>query len=197
MGTPIGQAAGMTQDRDMDEPPAQKNGPRYGPLLTIAVAILALFGAVSRVGKPQAGDGLLHLDLSATQRLDTERLRAEEERLRAIVTLGAVATREMPAEQPVAGVRLEANPMPPERGEFDIAAVSPISLSMEHFDPAPEAEPVAPVAVTSEANKTYVVQEGDTWVKVGKKVGKDWKELQKANPGSYSGLRVGMKLKVP
>ncbi len=201
--------------------------PRFGPLLTIAVAILTLFGAASRLGKPSANGGLFALDLSAANRLESERLRAEEERLRTIVTLGALPAAAVPsgaASVPADyAARLDPNPLPPSRGEFDLDTYAPplsatgstaslrpsdapghAGLSMvgqvgdnydrsARFDPAPEADPDAPKA----SPKTYTVQTGDNWVKVAKNVGKRWQDIQKANPASSGGLRVGMKLVIP
>ncbi len=204
----------------------RRSGPRFGPLLTIAVAILTLFGAASRLGKPQAGDGLFALDQSASNRLEQERIRSEEERLRTIVTLGAVPTTAESLRPSGFAARLDLNPVPPSRGDFDLdaytreqlppappaggAPAAPgMSLSIPfagegggavadnydrgaRFDPAPEASPDS-----ARHPKTYTVQSGDNWVKVAQKTGKKWQDLQKANPASSGGLRVGMKLVIP
>jgi hypothetical protein len=211
-----------TEMEDDEETPEQRRakprrgGSRFGPLLTIAVAILTLFGAASRLGKPQSGDGLFSLDLSASNRLEQDRIRSEEERLRTIVTLGAVPT---PADslRPAGFVpQLDPNPLPPERGEFALdlrgeirsrtGEAIPLSMPVsgtggtaenynrgERFDPAPEALPDDGRAHP----KTYTVQSGDNWVKVAQKTGKKWQDVQKANPASSGGLRVGMKLVIP
>lgn len=200
----------------------RRRGPRFGPLLTIAVAILTLFGAASRLGKPQAGDGLFSLDLSASTRLEQDRIRSEEDRLRTIVTLGAVPTTADSLRPSGFAARLDLNPVPPSRGDFDIdaprrgqlppappaeRAPSAAQLSIPlyapgetadnydrdaRFDPAPEASPDR-----AGHPKTYTVQSGDNWVKVAQKTGKRWQDLQKANPASTGGLRVGMKLIIP
>ena len=211
-------------EEDLEETRAKprRNGPRFGPLLTIAVAILTLFGAASRLGKPQSGDGLFTLDLSANNRLEQDRLRSEEDRLRTIVTIGAVPTTTDSLRPSSLTSRLDPNPLPPSRGEFNIdlnarmrdradgqtagrVPVQPhMALSMSgnevadnydrsaRFDPAPEAVPGG-----GQSPKTYTVQAGDNWVKVAQKTGKRWQDLQKANPATTSGLRVGMKLIVP
>lgn len=201
--------------------PRRRSGPRFGPLLTIAVAILTLFGAASRLGKPQSGDGLFSIDLSATKKLEQDRLRAEENRLRTIITIGAEPVASGALRPSNRGLALDPNPLPPSRGEFDIDAYRRGSVMGDHtedrrpipmqsvlplpggdigdnydrsarFDPAPEAIPGG-----APNPKTYTVQAGDTWVKVAQKTGKRWQDLQKANPASSSGLRVGMKLVVP
>ncbi len=219
----------MDDDEESGGAPApRRSAPRFGPLLTIAVAILTLFGAVSRLGKPQPlGDGLLTtLDLSAKTRLDGDRLRSEEERLRTIVSIGATMPSAAPSRHAAPEARLDPAPIPPSRGEFDLgeyrrggdapretAESAPagrastggrVTLSIAgamagnedrppRFDPAPEAAPDA----GDGARKTYTVQAGDTWVKVGEKTGKRWQDVQKANPASNGGLRVGMKLVIP
>lgn len=204
----------------------RRSGPRFGPLLTIAVAILTLFGAVSRLGKPQPlGDGLLAtLDLSAKASLEGDRLRSEEERLRTIVSIGAVASAsDAPRHSPPAA-RLDAHALPPPRGDFDLEeylrggdsarpvsggaapARSPARVTLSiageapgNSDHPPRFDP-APEAVPDAVTKvpqTYTVQPGDTWVKVAEKTGKRWQDVRKANPSSASGLRVGMKLVIP
>ena len=208
-------------EEDLEETRAKprRNGPRFGPLLTIAVAILTLFGAASRLGKPQSGDGLFNFDLSANNRLEQDRLRSEEDRLRTIVTIGAVPTTPDSLRPSSLGSRLDPNPLPPSRGEFDIDAYRRDQVAVQttgrapaqghmvlsipgnevadnydrsaRFDPAPEAVP------GGAPPKTYTVQDGDNWVKVAQKTGKRWQDLQKANPATTNGLRVGMKLVVP
>ncbi len=220
----------MEDDEDRPTPRragSRRHSPRFGPLLTIAVAILTLFGAASRFGKPRPEGGLFSLDLSASTRLEQDRIRSEEERLRTIVTLGAVPTT-VDSLRPAGFVpQLDPNPIPPERGEFaldlrpnpqgsadgapadrDEAPLlsAPLSLPVPgsgeiadnydrsaRFDPAPEASPDN----GRQQPKTYTVQSGDNWVKVAQKTGKRWQDVQKANPASAGGLRVGMKLVIP
>ncbi len=208
----------------------RRSAPRFGPLLTIAVAMLMLFGAVSRLGKPQPlGEGLLgSLDLSAKARLDQDRVRSEEERLRTLVSIGAApSSSAADTGRRTAADRPDQHPLPPVRGDFDLeeylrggetagagapetpagrsATPGLVTLSIAgevagnghrapRFDPAPEA---VPDAGSGGGQKTYTVQPGDNWVKVAERTGKRWQDVQKANPSSSGGLRVGMKLVIP
>lgn len=199
-----------------DTPPRRRRGPRFGPLITIAAAILVLFGAASRLGKPQTANGLFSLDISANTRLEEERLRTEEQRHRTILTLGAVPTTADSLRPRQPGIYNHSAPnsvQPPVRGDFDPYApmpqqmyntrppmqmYAPMDNAPENydrsgpFDPAPEAIPgVRP------AGSTYTVAAGDNWVKIAKATGKRWQDIQKANPTSKNGLRVGMKLILP
>jgi hypothetical protein len=50
------------------------------------------------------------------------------------------------------------------------------------------------------ADRTYVVENGDTWVKIARHTlgdGARWRELLTANAGASGGLRVGMRLVIP
>lgn len=213
-------------DMDDDEeewedtpPPRRQRGPRFGPFITIAAAILVLFGAASRLGKPQTANGLFSLDLSASTRLEEERSRTEELRHKTVVTLGAVPTADSlrPRQPSMYNTHSQPAPVqPPYRGDFDPYAPlapqqrsdglrPPMSMPTRtgdvlennydrsgRFDPAPEAVPGATPAGT-----TYTVAAGDNWVKIAKATGKRWQDIQSANPASQGGLRVGMKLILP
>ncbi|MCD7897077.1 MAG: LysM peptidoglycan-binding domain-containing protein [Planctomycetaceae bacterium] len=207
-------------DEEREAPPRRSSPPRYGPFLTIAVAILMLFGAASRFGKSETGSWL-NLDFLASRSIEQDRLRLQEQRNLTLVTLGAVPTR---APDPGPGPDLAmAAPLqnravlPPSRGEFDLETFEVeqrerqrreqggIQLSMpvqtsptagSGFDPDPAShfDPVPEAQPSVSAGTVYVVREGDNWVKIGKATGKKWQEIQNANSTSKNGLRVGMKL---
>ncbi len=200
--------------------------PRFGPFLTIAVAILMLFGAASRIGKTE-NNSWLNLDLLANKSLEQEHLRLQEQRNTTLITLGAAPVQpQLPAANNNQSFRLDSrNALPPPRGDFDLeeyqnrqrlyeqrqneqrrAALSlPVPTEsasrvqqddqqISHFDPAPEAEPVTTI---KPMGGVYVVADGDNWVKIGKHTGRRWQDIQKANPISMDGLRVGMRLVIP
>ena len=191
--------------------------PRLGSFITIAVAILLLFGAASRMGKSPETAALFNIDFSAGKQLRQEqnRLKSEEERLRTFLTIGAVPVQQPAVIPEQTSAMAAANPEPPYRGEFDIdeqrrlnrTVVSmpvPDSRGQENLrspitepahNPAPEAAP-QPQSRTG----SYVVANGDTWVKIAKSTlgdSKRWQEIQKANPEAQNGLRVGMRLVIP
>ncbi|MDR1744420.1 MAG: LysM peptidoglycan-binding domain-containing protein [Planctomycetota bacterium] len=191
-------------------------GPRFGPFVTIAAAILLLFGAASRWGKTSVDAGWLNLDFLASSSLERESARRQEQRNATLITLGAIPA-PLETNSPPRGLQLSENVLPPERN-VDFYAYqenrrqyeSPAPLSMAaptegnhhpgaseaapRFDPAPEAKP----QVSSESRGgAYVVAQGDNWVKIGKHLGKRWQDIQKANPQANGGLRVGMKLVIP
>lgn len=194
-------------------------GPRFGPFVTIAVAILLLFGAASRIGKPAETGGLLGIDLLASQSLDNERLRLQEQRNTTLVTLGALPAPPEELRPPPRSVRIENQVLPPPRGdvsylEYEERRRPPAPLSLpvptddagslrpdagatapgsSQFDPAPE----APQRPAPPAGGTYVVATGDNWVKIGKATGRKWQDIQRANPQASEGLRVGMRLTIP
>ena len=190
--------------------------PRFGPFLTIAVAILLLFGAASRVGKKNDDRGWLGIDKIAERGLEQESVRREEERNRTIMTLGnKVAVQDSRA--PATGGRLDLNDRvrPPSRldnglgmggGYMPPMPMAPTAAPMNmddydafsegdaggnYFDPAPEAAP------QPRAGNFYVVKTNDNWIKIGKKTGHNWRDIEKINPESRDGLRVGMRLTLP
>lgn len=199
----------------------RRSPPRFGPFVTIAVAILMLFGAASRFGK--TGDNGLwpnfdHLAANYIGGGSQSQAQMQPAAGTTILTLGTE-----PPRQPSRGMALNMRATPPPRGDFDLdrykpqsqtggAGLRPPQLSlpipgqsemennvpgapgMSHFDPAPEARPLAP----EQRNAShYTVTAGDNWVKIGKATGKRWQDIQKANPESQAGLRVGMKLVLP
>ncbi len=208
----------MDDEEQCEEREARRPAvPRFGPFVTIAAAILLLFGAASRVGKTPEDGGWLNFDFLTAKSLENERLRRQEQRTMTLITLGAIPAAD-PAQAPARSVRLQEDALPPQRDvdfhtyqeelERRRNAPAPLSLRMPlednqdydapagatHFDPAPEA-PAQP-APASRAG-TYVVAQGDNWVKIGKHVGKKWQDIQQANPQARDGLRVGMKLTIP
>ncbi len=221
----------MAKDMDFDDedgderetPPRRSSAPRYGPFLTIAVAILMLFGAASRFGKSETGSWL-NLDFLASRSIEQDRLRLQEQRNLTLVTLGAVPTAShqntAPAPDLAMAAPLQARAvLPPSRGEFDLETFEleqrerqrreqgiPLSMPVQTGgggvpandpDPVTHFDPVPEAQPTVSAGTVYVVRQGDNWVKIGKATGKKWQEIQNANPTSKNGLRVGMKLVIP
>lgn len=190
--------------------------PRFGPFVTIAVAILLLFGAASRFGKTSPDGGWLDLDFLASKSLERETARRQEQRNATLITLGAVPSPvdagAFAPDAPARALALAENVVPPVR-EVDFASYSQLSAnapteSNHHpganeaaprFDPAPEAKPLASGGDSGDSalREGYTVKQGDNWVKIGKQAGKRWQDIQKANPQAASGLRVGMKLTIP
>lgn len=191
--------------------------PRLGSFVTIAVAILLLFGAASRMGKSPETAALFNIDLSAGNQLREERnrLKSEEERLRTFLTIGAAPVQQPTVAPEKTSPMMSAAPEPPYRGEFDIeeqrrlnrTAVSmPVPDAREQESPVrPPTEAIhnpAPEAAPQPHSRTdsYVVAAGDTWVKIAKNTlgdSKRWQDIQKANPDAQNGLRVGMRLVIP
>ncbi len=207
------------EDReDGREKPARRSGPRFGPFVTIAAAILMLFGAVSRLGKTSEAGLWPNFDSLAANYIGSQRQPAAASNAgTTTVTLGTLPqSRPAGNNEPTRGMRLDMRAMPPPRGDFDLEEYSrreaslPMALSIpgqqpletdtpavadnRRFDPVPEARPSTP---TERAAATYTVREGDNWVKIGRATGKRWQDIQTANPESRNGLRVGMKLMVP
>lgn len=191
----------------------RRSGPRFGSFFTIAVALLLLFGAASRVGKLPETAALFGIDLA-----HENRILHEEERLRTAISIGTVPV------QPSAGgdVRLpiDSGAMPPQRhmppppsgdrsnndngySGFDSGQRATVSIPQQD-DRYDNDAPVAPrderPTVRPNQPTTYVVVQGDTWVKVAKKTlgdSKRWQDIQRANPASRNGLSVGMRLTIP
>ncbi|MCD8350137.1 MAG: LysM peptidoglycan-binding domain-containing protein [Planctomycetaceae bacterium] len=206
------------REEDVREKPARRSGPRFGPFVTIAAAILMLFGAVSRLGKTSEAGLWPNFDSLAANYIGSQRPSGTASNAgTTTVTLGTLpASQPAGNNEPVRGMRLDMRAMPPPRGDFDLEDYSrrevsmPVSLSIpgqqplenntpavgdnRRFDPAPEARPST---ATERAATTYTVREGDNWVKIGKVTGKRWQDIQTANPESRTGLRVGMKLTLP
>lgn len=190
-------------------------GPRFGPFVTIAVAILLLFGAASRIGKPAENGNWLSIDLVASRNLSQERLRLQEQRNTTLVTLGVLPSAPNQLRAQPESLHMQGQVLPPPRGEVDYhqyrqmqappsiplsmtaqtrgARESSVSVPAPQFDPAPE----APYRASRPAGTQYVVSEGDNWVKIGKATGKKWQDILKANPQAEDGLRVGMKIIIP
>lgn len=204
------------------EAPPRPRPPRLGSFITIAAAVLMLFGAASRMGKIPETAALFGIDRQA------ERIRQEEDRLRTALTIGAVPVPVADLRPPSASVRIERGALPPPREETDPeealarshqeqAQRAPMSMAVpEDFwrdaqtgtpsemrqdgdarrvEPGRSANPSA-----ARAGETYVVANGDTWTRIAKRFlgdGKRWQEIQNANPESRDGLRVGMRLVIP
>lgn len=207
------------EDEEEEREVRRPAGPRFGPFVTIAVAILLLFGAASRIGKTPTEGGWLNVDFLASKSLEREQLRQQEQRNTTLITLGAIPSAQGEVELPTRGLQLRENVLPPQRDvdyytyqeELERQRMTQVPLSMQmplegnqhfdgsgtasRFDPAPEATPHERNA--TESLRTYVVSQGDNWVKIGKHVGKRWQDVQRANPQAQNGLRVGMKLTIP
>lgn len=204
----------MKEEADYEEEYRERRRgrqPRFGSFVTIAMALLMLFGAASRLGKVPETLSLFGIDASAR-----EHIRIEDERARTIINLGAqpIDPREL---HPDAGrVRINPNPLPPQRGEFDIGHSLRPGLSMpvpldnppedDQYDEPEEYPDVRrslrpePVRTPEPQSRHYVVANGDTWNKIALRTlgdGKRWKELLQANPEAQNGLKVGMRLVVP
>lgn len=187
--------------------------PRIGSFVTIAAALLMLFGAASRMGNLPDVKALLGLDNYAQ-----ERIMLEEARGQAAITLG-VKPAPISSQAHNRHVPIDPDPRTPYRGEIDPEAVRsrpnqgstlrpPVSMSIPDTrpalnDPVPNyREPGSPATIQPVENRQeeYVVGNGDTWNKIALRTlgdGKRWKEIQRANPSAQNGLRVGMKLKIP
>ena len=189
--------------------------PRFGSFVTIAAAVLMLFGTISRLGKPAEIGSLFGLDRQAENRI-----RQEEERLRTAIVLGGLP---VPATglRPRAGeVPIEYGVLPPVREEIDPETVrrhydsehhATVSLAVpEDFfrsgddssfpvETAPASIPV-PAGTRVNTSEYYVVVVGDTWAKIAVRTLGDikrWEEIRRANPVADAGLRVGMRLVIP
>ncbi|MCD8138592.1 MAG: LysM peptidoglycan-binding domain-containing protein [Planctomycetaceae bacterium] len=206
------------REEDVREKPARRSGPRFGPFVTIAAAILMLFGAVSRLGKTSEAGLWPNFDTLAANYIGSQRRSSGPSSAgTTTVTLGTLpAPQHAGGNEPRRGMRLDMRAMPPPRGDFDLEEYSrreasmPMSLSIpgrqplentapavednRRFDPVPEARPLTP---NERAAANYTVREGDNWVKIGRVTGKRWQDIQAANPESRNGLRVGMKLTLP
>lgn len=217
------------EDRGEERRTRRRGQPRFGSFVTIAAAILMLFGAVSRVGKMPEIPALFGIDEAQRRHLQDVR------RQTTVITLGSMPNTPSnlhPVNQ--GSLPMESNPMPPLRPEVDpdeyrgrTSLSTPLPLYNEEYSyltprPDPDAfdegyNTLRPNASGdslrpnnnggSQANNsgasgggTYVVAEGDTWVKIAKRTlgnASRWQELQRANPSAGNGLRVGMRLVVP
>lgn len=88
--------------------------PGIGSFVTIAAAVLILFGTASRMGKNPEVDSLFGLD-----RQSEERIKREEERLKGMLILGGVPSdRAVPAAS--GAVNIDPDAPPPVRGDFPL-----------------------------------------------------------------------------
>lgn len=195
-------------DDDMEEVEyvdSRRDVPRFGPFVTIAVAILMLFGAASRIGKDNENINWLDSDSIARHNLDEESRRKQEAVATTLITLGTAPMPNTGAAQTNRAPIINRT-VPPSRIDspsnqgrrIDPGTANrglrppPVNDADRHsFDPAPEA------GTRTRPDKVYVVQTGDNWVEIGKRTGKRWQDIQRANPQSKNGLRVGMRLTIP
>ncbi len=194
----------------------RRTAPRLGAFVTIAVALLLLFGAASRVGKVQETVALFGIDSQAENRI-----RHEEERLRTALMIGSAPARRDEVLPQTGVVGIDPQALPPRRSDFDIdslrnagersnsSAESGLTLSIPHNyennggaeeQPSYQSQPAPNRSEPSQSAKTYKVKNGDTWVKIAKQTLGDanrWREIMSVNPGAQNGLRVGMELRIP
>lgn len=221
----------MAEDFDNDdedrreERRARRSQPRFGSFITIAAAILMLFGAASRVGKMPEIPALFGIDQAQQNYL------LQDQRARTVAHLGALPASPESLRPQTPGLPIDRNAQPPIRhsaapeGERGGNGLRPPSISMvapdERSEPGypmprhddndirppttgnslrPDLQTRRPVNDDRPWTGTYTVANGDTWVKIAKRTlgdGSRWEELRKANPSAQKGLRVGMQLKVP
>lgn len=192
-----------------------RTAPRFGAFVTIAVSLLLLFGAASRVGKTPETLALFGIDNQAENRI-----KQEEERLRTALMIGSVPVRRDDVTPTSGSVHLDPDAMPPTRGDFDPETIlsansnnnnnnsdsnsGQLMLAIPHANESLSAmaSPTLPENREPQATpkKNYRVKEGDTWVKVSRNTLGDpnrWREILAANPAASNGLRVGMDLTIP
>ncbi|MDR1519873.1 MAG: LysM peptidoglycan-binding domain-containing protein [Planctomycetota bacterium] len=188
--------------------------PGIGSFATIALAVLMLFGAASRLGKTPETASLFGLDSQSEQRI-----RLEEERLKALQIIGAVPRRPGGGAAPgVDGIDEAALPPlrnaanPAIRRQRDMVSLAVPENAWERPDSndayvdggenladASAGDDPEPAPAAGQLGH-YVVAEGDTWVKIAQRTlgdAKRWRELFDANPAARNGLRVKMRLVVP
>ncbi len=215
-------AAGTSRDGRTEKSRARARQPRLGSFVTIAVAVLMLFGAASRMGKMPETAALFGIDRQAENRI-----RQEEERLRTAITIGAVPVPAADLRPHAGALPIDTAVLPPAREEVDPEIArghadgerrSSVSLAVpedfwrrdgasaaptETVPPAvrpPVAGQTAHQPGPANATESYVVANGDTWVKIAKRTlgdPKRWEEIKHANPAAADGLRVGMRLVIP
>lgn len=199
-------------DDDYEEAPRSGRGPRLGSFVTIAAAMLLLFGAASNVGRVSEVNSLFNIDAVQEKRAAGERL--QDERLKTIITLGAVP---VPVERlrPQSGsVPMDSDVLPPRRLNQDDTPLRPTVSMPRPNSLRPDDQPRVDAYYYGDENERddypplnsgrqtrfYVVKNGDTWVKIAKETmgnASRWQDLVKANPSAKAGLQVGMRLTIP
>lgn len=188
--------------------------PRFGPFVTIAAALLLLFGAASRVGKMPEVPALMGIDQQAERRV-----RSDPSLIDAMVMIGGVPVEKNTVVPPRRSMPADGLPVPPSRGDLGLeerlsentlnlrpspglsmnyredAGDDALTESYEYSAPAPvQPDPEPP------KKQTYRVSEGDTWAKIAKRTLGDvnrWQEIRSLNPKASGGLMVGMELTLP
>lgn len=198
--------------------PKRSAYPRYGSFVTIAAALLILFGAASRMGNVPETAALFGIDMR-----NEGMLRQEEERQRARQMIGTTTPVLVSSDKPPS-VHLDEDVLPPSRrgvamnmaSRQDAAppGIIPMDDGYEggRGGPVPTPPLMPPTVVrggerqmdpepVAEGASHYTVKQGDTWFKIARNLlgdGNRWQELLRANPGvGSSDLRVGLELRLP
>ncbi len=175
---------------------APADGPRLGAFLTLTVALLLVFGGISRVGQLRE----IGTRLSAPQedRIASARRKLREERERAILVIGSGSlgggferTRAPDSPVPVSA--------PTERDE------APAERAPAPPPPAPGGTPPpAPAPAPHErvpTDEQYTVRARDTLYEIAERFYGDgtlWPLIRQANPGiDPNRLRIGTPLRIP
>ncbi|MDR1612067.1 MAG: LysM peptidoglycan-binding domain-containing protein [Planctomycetota bacterium] len=189
----------------------RSRAPRFGPFVTIAAALLLLFGAASRVGKAPEIPALMGID-----QLAEKRVRPDPSLIDAMVMIGGVPVEKEAVVPRRNALPTDSLPVPPPRGDLGLEerlsdnalGLRPppgLSMNFDAADAMPENRENAPPAPTrpepvSAKSHTYRVSQGDTWAKIAKRTLGDvnrWQEIRALNPGAANGLMVGMELILP
>lgn len=201
-------------DDDMEEEEyvePRRGLPRFGPFVTIAVAILMLFGAASRIGKDNESIRWIDSDYIASNKLEEEHRRKQDAVAATLITLGTApvpnghtqpSNRAPLINRSTPPSRVDApshrnSVRPPAAGSANGGVRPPnddgSSWNNQGLRPSDSPE----TGSRTRPGEMYVVAAGDNWMKIGKRFGKPWRDIENANPQSKAGLRVGMRLTIP
>jgi nucleoid-associated protein YgaU len=188
-------------------PSAPADGPRLGAFLTLTVALLLVFGGISRIG--QLRD--LSAGLSAPQddRVAEVRRKLREERERTILVIGSGATGSAadPAPPPHGAVSGAVETAParttPERSAPPPPPVTPPAAPADapSAPHQPERTPAMPRPRPEPEHGSYTVRANDTLYEIAERLYGDgtlWPLIRRANPGiDPRRLHVGTPLRIP
>lgn len=217
-----------THDRDTarrkDSVPVRRQAPRFGAFVTIAIALLMLFGAASRFGNMPEPAALFGID----QKAEKTAGRNIDDILRATVIIGGKPAWRDEVTPPANALDYDPGLPPPSRTSLgsddrfsgppddDVRSILSIPHQVDGGPEDPEDAPPEPVGYMPpapggsgeaaepppafERPETYVVAADDTWVKIAKRTLGDsgrWRDIMNINPASRNGLLVGMRLRIP